>query len=75
MAAFEARIMALPQVTQCMTVSGDIDYVLLVRSHDVSHYQDFARRMLATAPGIRAYTSEIVLACNKSTTELPVDEA
>jgi Lrp/AsnC family leucine-responsive transcriptional regulator len=44
MAAFEAHVMALPQVTQCMTVSGDIDYVLLVRSRDVSHYQDFARR-------------------------------
>lgn len=74
MAAFEARVAALPAVVQCMTVSGDIDYVLLVRSKDVAHYQDFARRMLATAPGIRAYTSEIVLAVNKFTTEIPLDE-
>ena len=75
MAAFEAHIMALPVVMQCMTVSGDIDYVLMVRSRDVAHYQDFARRMLATAPGIRAYTSEIVLAVNKAITELPLDPA
>jgi Lrp/AsnC family leucine-responsive transcriptional regulator len=74
MSAFEAHVLALPQVTHCMTVSGDSDYVLLVRSRDVAHYQDFARRMLATAPGIRAYTSEIVLAQNKDTTELPIDD-
>jgi Lrp/AsnC family transcriptional regulator, leucine-responsive regulatory protein len=73
MAAFEEQIMSLPAVVQCMTVSGDIDYVLMVRSRDVAHYQDFARSILATAPGIRAYTSEIVLAVNKATTEIPID--
>ncbi len=73
MAAFESRVAQLPTIVQCLTVSGDIDYVLLVRSRDVSHYQDFARKMLATAPGIRAYTSEIVLAVNKFTTEIPIE--
>ena len=73
MAAFEAHVAALPAVIQCMTVSGDIDYVLMVRSRDVAHYQDFARRMLAAAPGRRAYTSEIVLAINKLTTEIPIN--
>ena len=59
----------------CLTVAGDIDYIVLVRSKDVAHYQDFARRMLATAPGIRAYTSEIVLDVPKWTTEVPVEDA
>jgi Lrp/AsnC family transcriptional regulator, leucine-responsive regulatory protein len=75
MAAFEAHVAAAPAVTQCLTVSGDIDYVLLVRARDVADYQDFARRMLATAPGIRAYTSEIVLAVNKFTTEIPIGDS
>lgn len=74
MATFESHVARLPNVMQCMTVSGDIDYVLMVRSRDVAHYQEFARRVLATAPGIRAYTSEIVLAVNKLTTEIPVDD-
>lgn len=73
MAAFEARMAALPRVVQCLTVAGDIDYIVLVRSRDVAHYQDFARRVLATAPGVRSYTSEIVLAVNKTTTEIPID--
>lgn len=73
MAAFEARMASLPRVTQCLTVAGDYDYILMVRSRSVADYQDFARGILAVAPGIRSYTSEIVLAVNKTTTELPVD--
>lgn len=72
---FERRMRELPRVAQVLTVAGDIDYVLLVRSRDVAHYQDFARQILATAPGIRSYTSEIVLEVPKWTTEIPVDDA
>ena len=44
MHAFEARMAASARVIQCMLVAGDIDYILLVRSRDVAHYQEFARR-------------------------------
>jgi Lrp/AsnC family leucine-responsive transcriptional regulator len=71
---FERRMRELPRVTQCLTVAGDIDYLILVRSRDVAHYQDFARHVLASAPGIRAYTSEIVLEVPKWTTEIPVED-
>jgi Lrp/AsnC family transcriptional regulator, leucine-responsive regulatory protein len=71
---FERRMRELPRVAQCLTVAGDIDYVILVRSKDVTHYQDFARHVLATAPGIRSYTSEIVLEVPKWTTEIPVED-
>jgi Lrp/AsnC family leucine-responsive transcriptional regulator len=74
MRAFERRMSELPRVAHCLTVAGDIDYVILVHSKDVADYQDFARRVLATAPGIRSYTSEIVLDIPKWTTEIPVDD-
>jgi Lrp/AsnC family leucine-responsive transcriptional regulator len=74
MRAFEGRMRDLPRVAQCLTVAGDIDYVVLVRSRDVAHYQDFARHVLATAPGIRSYASDIVLEVPKWTTEIPVDD-
>jgi Lrp/AsnC family leucine-responsive transcriptional regulator len=73
MREFEQRMKALPRVAQCLTVAGDIDYVLTIRSRDVAHYQEFARQALATAPAIRSYTSEIVLAVNKWTTEIPIE--
>jgi Lrp/AsnC family leucine-responsive transcriptional regulator len=75
MREFERRMRELPRVAQCLTVAGDIDYIILVRSKDVAHYQDFARQILATAPGIRSYTSEVVLEVVKWTTEIPVEDA
>jgi len=74
MRAFETRMNELASVAQCLMVAGDIDYVVLVRSKDVGDYQNFARHVLATAPGIRSYTSEIVLHTTKWTTEVPVDD-
>ncbi len=74
MRGFEERMRELPRVSLCLTVAGDIDYVILVRSKDVAHYQEFARQILATAPGIRSYTSEIVLDVTKWTTEIPVED-
>ena len=47
--------------------------ILLVRSRDVAQYQEFARRMVRTAPGVRSYTSEIVLTVSKATTAIPID--
>jgi len=73
MRTFEQRMRELPRVALCMTVAGDIDYVVLIRSRDVAHYQDFARQVLAVAPGIRSYTSEIVLEVTKWTTEIPIE--
>ena len=73
MQAFEAQMAASPRVMQCLLVAGDIDYILLVRSRDVAHYQEFARRMLRSAPGVRSYASDIVLTVTKDTMELPID--
>ena len=70
---FEKLMVALPRVQQCLMVAGDFDYVLLVRSRDVNHYQEFARDVLAAAPGIRSYASEIVLSIAKDSTEIPID--
>jgi hypothetical protein len=68
---FESRMRDEPRVVQCLTVAGDTDYIMLVRSKDVAHYQAFARQMLATGPGIRSYASEVVLEVAKWTTENP----
>lgn len=73
--SLEAAMAEHPRVMQCMMVAGDFDYILLVRSRDVGHYQEFARGVIATAPGIRSYASEIVLSVTKMTTELPIDDA
>ncbi len=75
MLEFERRMAESQRVMQCLLVAGDIDYILLIRSRDVAHYQEFARRILRTAPSVLSYTSEIVLTASKLTTEIPLDAA
>ena len=71
--SFEQRMRALPQVIQCLTVAGDIDYVLLLRARDIAGYQAFARDIFASDDAIRSYTTDAVLEVAKWTTEVPLD--
>lgn len=73
MEEFERKMIALPPVIQCLTVAGDIDYVILVRARDIADYQAFSRTVFATDPSIRSYTSDIVLGVAKWTTKVPID--
>jgi Lrp/AsnC family transcriptional regulator, leucine-responsive regulatory protein len=73
MEQFERKMIALPQVIQCLTVAGDIDYIIVVRARSIEDYQAFSRTVFATDPSIRSYTSEIVLDVPKWTTKVPLD--
>jgi Lrp/AsnC family leucine-responsive transcriptional regulator len=73
MQQFERKMIALPPVIQCLTVAGDIDYIIVVRARSIEDYQAFSRTVFATDPSIRSYTSEIVLDVPKWTTKVPLD--
>lgn len=72
---FEQRVRELPEVTQCFTTMGAIDFVLIVVTTDIRAYERFLRERLAQLPGIHAIESHIVLTTVKDTTALPLDLA
>lgn len=69
---FEQRVRELPEVTQCFTTMGAIDFVLIVITTDIRAYERFLRERLAQLPGIHAIESHIVLTTVKDTTALPL---
>ncbi|HSN71359.1 MAG TPA: Lrp/AsnC ligand binding domain-containing protein, partial [Steroidobacteraceae bacterium] len=69
---FEQRVRELPEVTQCFTTMGAIDFVLIVVTADIRAYETFLRERLAQLPGIHAIESHIVLTTVKDTTALPL---
>jgi Lrp/AsnC family transcriptional regulator len=71
--AFEERVRELPEVTQCFTVMGAIDFVLIVVTRDIRAYERFMREGLAQLPGIQAIESNIVMSAIKDTTALPLE--
>jgi Lrp/AsnC family transcriptional regulator len=70
---FEERVRELPEVMQCFTVMGAIDFVLLVVTTDIHAYERFMRERLSQLPGVQAIESNIVMSAIKDTTALPLE--
>lgn len=69
---FDAAILAMPEVLECMTMLGEWDYSLTVVAHDVEDYQRFLLDRLAKLQNIANYRSTLVVKEVKRTTVLPI---
>ncbi|VUD47477.1 DNA-binding transcriptional activator DecR [Thalassocella blandensis] len=70
---FEKRIVAFPEVVECYTMTGMIDYMLKIVAKDIQHYEQFVRNNLAEIPNIREIHSHVSVTEIKMTTQLPLD--
>jgi Lrp/AsnC family transcriptional regulator len=70
---FEERVRELPEVMQCFTVMGAIDFVLIVVTTDIRAYERFMRERLSQLPGVLGIESNIVMSAIKDTTALPLE--
>lgn len=71
--AFEQAITKFPEVVECYTMTGMIDYMLKIVAKDIRHYELFIRNHLAAIPNISALHSHVSVTKIKDTTELPLD--
>jgi Lrp/AsnC family transcriptional regulator len=69
---FVRLIGTLPEVSECLAVSGEADYVLKVRVADVAAYERFMTARLLRSSFVRSVQSSFVLKEIKATTELPI---
>ncbi len=70
---FEKQVAQFPEVVECYTMTGSMDYMLKIVTKDVRHYEIFARTHLAQIPSIREMHSNVAITRIKDTTELPLD--
>lgn len=59
--AFVQAVQAWPEVVSARIVTGGANYMLVVRTRDLSHYSDFIINRLYRAPGVRDIQSNMVL--------------
>jgi len=69
---FERHVSGLPEVLECFTVTGDVDYILKIVAKDIRHFESFLRNRLMTMAMIRETHSAIAVTEIKDTTELPL---
>lgn len=63
---FEDKIDAMPQVTNCWSISGGVDYMLRLIVADIDAYQDLMETLLESQIGIEKYFGYVVVKETKS---------
>jgi Lrp/AsnC family leucine-responsive transcriptional regulator len=69
---FRASVQTWPEVVECASLTGDMDYLLRVQVADLDHFSRFVMDSLLKHPGVLDVKSSFVLAEVKETTALPL---
>lgn len=60
--SFEKRMARSPEVTECMNVTGSVEYILRVECADLSAYKQFHSETLGRLPQVHSITTHVVMA-------------
>jgi Lrp/AsnC family transcriptional regulator, leucine-responsive regulatory protein len=69
---FKELVATLPQVQECYSVTGDIDYVLKVVARNLKALSEFLLDTLMRAPGVNSVQSIVCLDELKGTSAMPL---
>jgi Lrp/AsnC family transcriptional regulator len=69
---FEAAVTKWPEVTECMTVTGAVDYVIRVLTTDMHAYDNFLRDKILALNLVSDIQSRIIVNVAKRTTAAPL---
>ncbi len=70
--SFEAAVENWPEVVECMTVTGAVDYIIRVLTIDMHAYDDFLRDKLLSLGLVSDVQSRIIVRVSKRTTAVPL---
>ena len=73
METVRAAILAIPEVLECYSLTGEYDYLLKVAIRNRKDLERFVMHHLTQIPGVHQVHTSIVLTELKSTTALPIE--
>jgi Lrp/AsnC family leucine-responsive transcriptional regulator len=69
---FRAAVQVWPEVVECASLTGELDYLLRVLVQDLAHYSRFVMESLLKHPSVQDCKTSFVLDHVKNTTAVPV---
>lgn len=69
---FSAAVSSWPEVIECYSMTGDMDYLLRVQVEDLDHFSHFVMERLLKQAGVIDVKSSFALKRVKETTALPL---
>ena len=73
MEKFESAVSRMPEVVQCASVTGAVDFMLRIVTKDMHSYEDFLREVLLSIDLISHVQSRIVLRQCKDSYAIPLN--
>ena len=73
MEKFESAVSRMPEVVQCASVTGAVDFMLRIVTKDMHSYEDFLREVLLSIDLISDVQSRIVLRQCKDSYAIPLN--
>ena len=70
---FAEAVHGFPEVQECFTLMGDMDFLVRIVTRDIQAYERFFFETLSQLPGVQEVHSNIAMSEMKSTTALPLD--
>lgn len=70
---FKESMRNMPEVMQCLYVTGDPDFVLLLTAKSMEHYEEFTQRFFFENPNIRRFQTSVVMDRVKMGLSVPLD--
>ena len=70
---FESTIITYPEVTECYTISGSMDYMVRVITRDMQTYESFLRKKLLKMDMVNEIHSRFAVTKVKYTTAIPLE--
>ena len=58
---FKEQMHACPVVMQCFYVAGSFDFILVVSTRDMKHYEEFSKKCLMDNAQVKQYHTHVVL--------------
>ncbi|WP_143309061.1 Lrp/AsnC family transcriptional regulator [Chitinophaga vietnamensis] len=58
---FKATMRQCPEVMQCYFVTGTYDFVVIVNTRDMRHYEDFSKQWLMDNPNVKHFYTHVVM--------------
>jgi len=70
---FESNIITYPEVTECYTISGSMDYMIRLITRDMQTYENFLRQKLLKMEMVKEVHSRFAVTKVKYTTAIPLE--
>ncbi|CAB3854335.1 Lrp/AsnC family transcriptional regulator [Achromobacter sp. ACM03] len=69
---FKRAMQSAPEIMQCLSVTGEVDFVLTITMRDMAEYEAFAQRNFWGNPNVKRFSTLVVLNRAKYGLAVPV---